>query len=523
MSTTTVESTFDETHVIPDSGNYGPSVFSNAIAVITVGLVGVTLVLVIWGLLSSLVAMSEFSTAAQLGFPKNPVRLNPDGTARLTSAGNRDKIDYQFWVRWATAGFMLAVAIHIPNKWLMKNFARQAINITDDGISLKKFPNNHIFVPWEGVIDIAVKKTSSIFTVFARSSSKITIYTMDKAISLEGMTIANSKELTHQLRKFGDSLEERVIDFGSGEQLAIVWRRLKRSTVGVVGLFLVVFWVAVSIFSVAVLVVDPVSDLSSAAVPRTVFNIWNPNYINVSTINDAPSASHIFGTDFIGRDILSRVIFGSFYSILIGVVATTISVAIGAFIGSASGYIGGTFDQISQRITEVLIAMPGLPILLLVSASFTPLFQRIDLEGAYYLVVFSIFSLIGWGGTARIIRAEVLSLKQSEFIQAERVLGATHYRIITKHIMPNAFSTVIIFFTLGIANAIIAVAGLAFLGFGSSSTLVWGSDLNLAIFNDPLRNWWGVTFISLCLFTLVLGFNLFGDALRDALDPTMKE
>ena len=125
--------------------------------------------------------------------------------------------------------------------------------------------------------------------------------------------------------------------------------------------------------------------------------------------------------------------------------------------------------------------MPGLPILLLVSAAFTPLFQRIDLEGAYYLVVFSIFSLIGWGGTARIVRAEVLSLKQSEFIQAELVLGATHYRIITKHIMPNAFSTVIIFFTLGIAGAIVSVASLAYLGFGSQSTLVWGSDLNSAI------------------------------------------
>jgi ABC-type dipeptide/oligopeptide/nickel transport system permease subunit len=497
--------------------------FSNVITLFSGIIFLFTVLMLLWGILNSLIAINEFTSVARLGFPENPVQINPDGTPQLTENGNTVRIDYQFWTRWAVAGYMLAIASHLPNKWLVRNFGRQSISIDDDTITVKKFPFYTVSVPWDGVIDIGLKQTSNLFSVFARDTSKITIYTMDQAINLEGMTLDNNKELSNQLRKFGDSLEERVIDFGSGEQLAVVWRRLKRSNVGVLGLFLVIFWVIISIFSVAVLIVDPVSDISSANVPKTVFNLWNPNFINVSSINDPPSAIHPFGTDYIGRDIFSRVLFGSFYSILIGVVSTTISVTLGAFIGSAAGYIGGTLDQITQRVTEVIIAMPGLPILLLVSAAFTPLFERINLEGAYYLVVFSIFSFIGWGGTARIIRAEVLSLKQSEFIQAERVLGATHYRIITKHIMPNAFSTVIIFFTLGIAGAIIAVAGLAFLGFGSQSTLVWGSDLNSAIFNDPLRNWWGVTFISLCLFSLVLGFNLFGDALRDALDPKLKE
>ena len=346
---------------------------------------------------------------------------------------------------------------------------------------------------------------------------------MDRAISFESITINKSAELQQRLREFGDSLEERVIDFGYGAQLAVVWRRLKRSKVGVLGAVLVVFWLAVSIFAIALVIVNPINDISAQYHERTLFNFWNPNFINVGQRNLGPGAKYWFGTDDLGRDIFSRIFFGSFYSILIGVVSTFISVVIGSFVGAASGYIGGTLDQIVQRITEVLIAMPGLPVLLLVSAAFTPLFRRINLEGAYYLVVFSIFSLIGWGGIARIIRAEVLALKQSEFIQAERVLGATHYRIITKHIMPNAFSTVIIFFTLGIAGAIINVAGLAFLGFGSASTLVWGSDLNTAIQNTPTQYWWGVTFISLCLFTLVLGFNLLGDALRDALDPRLKE
>jgi peptide/nickel transport system permease protein len=269
--------------------------------------------------------------------------------------------------------------------------------------------------------------------------------------------------------------------------------------------------------------VNPVNTIEAQIQPRVLFNFWNPNYVNITDKDAAPSFDHWFGTDVLGRDIFARVLFGSFYSILIGVVATFVSVALGAFIGASSGYLGGTIDQIIQRLTEVLTSMPGLPVLLLVSAAFTPLFTRINLEGAYYLVVFTIFSFISWGGTARIIRSEVLSLKRSEFIQAERVLGATHYRIITKHIMPNAFSTVIIFFTLGVAGNIISVASLAFLGFGSESTLVWGSDLNEAIANQPTEKWWGTTFISLCLFSLVLGFNLMGDVLRDALDPRLKE
>jgi peptide/nickel transport system permease protein len=521
MSTTVIEEGFEDKRVIPQSGKYGPSTFATTVSILSIVLIVAIGGLIIWGVLTSLIALSEFVQAAEQGFPANPRRLNPDGTPKLVN-GDIDRIDFSGYFRYSMAGYFLAIALYYPTRWLMRTYGRQSVQITDQEIVVKKFPRTKYVIPWDGILDITVKESSSVFANISRNVSKITIYTMDRAIPIESMTLRKQKELSNRLFLFGESLEERVIDFGYGAQISVVWRRIKRSNVGVLGLLLVVFWLAVSVFAIAVLMVNPVNTIESQIQPKVLFNFWNPNYVNISHKDTAPNAEHWFGTDVLGRDIFARVLFGSFYSILIGVVATFVSVALGAFIGASSGYLGGTIDQIIQRLTEVLTSMPGLPVLLLVSAAFTPLFTRINLEGAYYLVVFTIFSFISWGGTARIIRSEVLSLKKSEFVQAERVLGATHYRIITKHIMPNAFSTVIIFFTLGVAGNIISVASLAFLGFGSESTLVWGSDLNEAINNQPTEKWWGTTFISLCLFSLVLGFNLMGDVLRDALDPRLK-
>jgi ABC-type dipeptide/oligopeptide/nickel transport system permease subunit len=406
----------------------------------------------------------------------------------------------------------------------MRTYGIQLVEITDQGIFISKFPRYKMYSPWESVLDITVKKSESIFSTFNSNLNKITIYTMDKAISLETMTLTNHLELSSRLKAFGDSLEERVIDFGYGATLSIVWRRIKRSKVGVMGTILVIFFILISLFASAITLVVPHTTLEAQLRERTLFNLWNPVYGagDPDSYNQPPSNVHWFGTNANGQDIFSRLLFGAFYSILIGVIATFISTILGFFIGAASGYIGGTTDQIVQRVTEVINSMPSLPLLLLISGIFYQVFPDTEIEGAYYLTVYTIFAFIAWAGTARIIRAEVLSLKNSEFILAERVLGASHWRIITKHIMPNAMSTAIIFFTLGIAGTISGVAVLAYLGFGTGNTLVWGQDLASASQNSPTQYWWGITFISLALFLLVLGFNLFGDALRDALDPKLK-
>ncbi len=504
----------EDTRVIPQSGKYTSSSFANIMTTIVFAFIIVIIVLLLWAIMSFYFGTLDFIEVAKQGFPKNPVRIEN---------GQEVRIDFMYWYRWSFAGLVLALLLYFPTKWLIRTYGRQSLIITDDGITIKKFPKYKYFVTWDGILDVTVKPSDSVFTIFFKNNKKIVIYTMDRSVVIESLTLNSNMELSNRLKEYGDSLEERVIDFGYGAQIAVIYRRLKRSKVGVLGFFLVIFFLAVSIFAAAIVIVNPINTISSQLQSHTLFGFWNPNLPDFNQINQPPSAEHWFGTDVHGRDIFSRLLFGSFYSILIGVIATLISTSIGFFVGAASGYIGGTTDQIIQRLTEVLNSMPGLPVLLLISAAFTPLFARINLEGAYYLVVFSIFSLIGWGGIARIVRSEVLALKSSEFVQAERVLGATHMRIIRYHIMPNAMSTIIIFFTLGVAGNIIGVATLSFLGFGSNSTLVWGKDLSDAIANQPTVYWWGPTFISLSLFLLVLGFNLLGDSLRDALDPTLKE
>lgn len=511
-----------EERLIPQSGKYTSSIFGNTMTMVVFILVIGIGFLVLWGILTLILAVQEFSLVADQGFPDQAYELDALGEKILDDSGNPKPLDYMGWVRWSFTGFIMAFVLYFPTRWLFRTYGRQSITITDEGILVKKFPRFKSFTSWEGVLDVTVKESESLFNLLIPNAKQIVIYTMDQSIKIEDITLTNASEVGGRLKAFGDSLEERVIDFGYGEQLSVIWRRLKRSRVGVLGFFLVVFFISISIFAAAIVVVNPINTLSAQLQTRTLFGFWNPNFVNMGDANLPPSTSHVFGTDGSGRDIMSRLLFGAFYSILIGVVATVITVVIGAFVGSTSGYVGGVTDNIVQRVTEVLNSMPGLPILLLVSASFAPFFTAINIEGAYYLVVFAIFAFISWGGIARVVRSEVLSLKNSEFIQAEIVLGATHFRIIKNHILPNAMSTILIYFTLGIAGNIIGVATLSYLGFGSASTLVWGKDLSDAILNLPTEHWWGPTFISAALFLLVLGFNLMGDSLRDALDPTLK-
>ncbi|MHA2172050.1 MAG: ABC transporter permease [Candidatus Kariarchaeaceae archaeon] len=544
MSLTTDLSVEDEPRVLPVDAKYGPSIFANTVTGLSIVFVIAIAALFLWGILTTFLAYRHFERTRALPdglSTKNPVWVDPD-------TGEEQTLDYLFWLRWAVGGYLLAILLYFPTRWLFRTYGRQSLDISEEGIAISKFSigkllrfpfsqirghnktfpyvsfSNEKLFPWEGILDVTVKDSTSVFAFFNRGANKISVYTMDTIISIESMTLGNQREISAKLTAYGDSLEERVIDFGYGAAFSVVWRRIKRSKVGVLGAFIVVFFIFLSIFAVTITIVRPINTLEAELQERSLFNLWNPNYFNVADLNEGPSSSHWFGTDAQGRDIFSRLIFGAFYSILIGVVATLISTTLGAIIGAASGYLGGTFDQIVQRVTEVFIAMPQLPILLLVSSSFTPLIGKMEgIEGAYYLFVFGLFAFIGWGGVARIVRAEVLALKNNEFIAAERVLGATHWRIITKHIMPNAFSTIIIFFTLGVGASITAVAAISYLGFGSQSTLVWGKDLSDAVFNQPLKYWWAPTFISLALFLIVLGFNLLGDALRDALDPRLKE
>ncbi len=220
----------------------------------------------------------------------------------------------------------------------------------------------------------------------------------------------------------------------------------------------------------------------------------------------------VLGTDQYGRDILSRVIYGSRISLSIGFLVVLISVTLGTVIGVSSGYFGGWVDAVTMRIVDVLIAFPALFLILIIIATF---------GNSIYLIVTTL-SFTGWMGVSRIVRSQVLSLKEQEFILAARSLGLSNMRIIFRHLVPNTLTPVIIAATLRIGSIILTEAGLSFLGLGVQPPVPsWGNIINEG--RDSLLNyWWISTFPGIAILSTVVCFNLIGDGVRDALDPRMR-
>jgi len=224
------------------------------------------------------------------------------------------------------------------------------------------------------------------------------------------------------------------------------------------------------------------------------------------------SAAHPLGTDHFARDVLSRLLYGARISLAIGFVAVGISVTIGTLVGAVAGYLGGIADSVLMRFVDMVISFPRLVLLITIIALFEP---------SIFLIT-AVLGLTLWPGTARIVRAEVLSLREREFVQAAVALGYSKRRIILKHLIPNALAPVIVAATLGIGNTIVLEAGLSFLGLGvQPPTPSWGTMVDDGRAN-LLGAWWLSTFPGLAIVFTVLSFNLVGDGLRDALDPRMR-
>ena len=227
----------------------------------------------------------------------------------------------------------------------------------------------------------------------------------------------------------------------------------------------------------------------------------------------APGGEFPLGTDHLARDVFSRIMYGARISLTIGFVAVGISVTIGTVVGAVAGYLGGWVDAIVMRFVDMVISFPRLVLLILIAALFNT------------FSIFMIVAVLGftqWPSTARIVRGEVLSLREREFIEAARALGFSRTRIILRHVIPNVLAPVIVNATLGIGNVIVLEAGLSFLGLGiQPPTASWGSMVS-----DGraflLEAWWISTFPGLAIVLVVVAFNLVGDGLRDAMDPRLR-
>jgi peptide/nickel transport system permease protein len=228
-----------------------------------------------------------------------------------------------------------------------------------------------------------------------------------------------------------------------------------------------------------------------------------------------PSMEHYLGTDDLGRDIFSRLLYGARVSLMVGFTAVAGSVTIGAIYGALSGFYGGRIDNVMMRVVDVIISFPSLFLLITVVTILEPSILNIIL----------VFALLGWTGTARLVRGEFLSLKKRDFVDAARVLGASNMRIIFIHILPNSMGPIIVAASLGVASTILAESGLSFLGLGiQPPNASWGNMLQGAQnFTVMIKAWWYPLFPGLMILLTVLCLNFVGDGLRDALDPRSKD
>ena len=239
---------------------------------------------------------------------------------------------------------------------------------------------------------------------------------------------------------------------------------------------------------------------------------YDPDFADLNSLKQPPSKAHLLGTDSIGRDILSRLVYGSRISLSVGIIASFLSLAIGIFFGLTAGYFGGKTDAVLSQFFDIFLAFPSLLLAIGISAVMPP-----GLASAMLAI-----TLVGWAGFARLVRGITLSLKEQTYIEASRALGAAPARILYRHVLPNALPLILVAGSLRVGGFILLEAALSFLGLGvQPPTPTWGSmiSLNRAYINSAP---WMVIFPGLAFSITVLSFNIIGDFLSDKLDPRMQ-
>jgi len=290
----------------------------------------------------------------------------------------------------------------------------------------------------------------------------------------------------------------------SSARLVIYRRRLgdflkqfRESRLGILGFSILLFFIFTAVFA------NYLSHSSTKATEGVLSERLQP-----------PSPSHWLGTDEVGRDLLTLIMYGGRISLLIGLLAALISGGIGALVGLISGFYGGWKDDVLMRGTDIMMVIPGLPLMVVLAAT---------LGTSFWNIIF-VISITGWTGTARIVRAQVLSLKERPFIESVRAIGASDSRIIGLHLLPNIFPLIVAEMVIRIGIAILSEASLAFLGLGDPLNISWGMTLNWAFSCGALSGnyWWYIIPPGICITLVVLGFTFVGYALDQIVNPRIR-
>ncbi len=286
----------------------------------------------------------------------------------------------------------------------------------------------------------------------------------------------------------------------------LIWRRFRKhkmANLGAVGIGLLLIFIVIG----------------SVLIPEA-----KANRVDLSATIGAPTSTHIMGTDSTGRDVFDRIIYGGQISLLVGLLAVMIEVCLGTLIGGIAAYFGKWVDVVLMRFTEAMLSIPSLFLLIVLGKAFANKVPTINMFGRTFsgsvAIVILVIGTTSWMYLARIVRANVLSLREMDYISASRALGASHARIFFRHLIPNTLGALIVAATLGLANAILTEAYVSFLGLGvQPPTASWGNMLTSAQSFIQRGAWWMWLFPSLFIIFTILCINLMGDGLRDAFDP----
>jgi peptide/nickel transport system permease protein len=314
------------------------------------------------------------------------------------------------------------------------------------------------------------------------------------------MTIASPSPKASSKTLSLDELEAPPLSLGK-----MAWLKFRRHKMALVGVGILVFLILY------------------CTIGGLIFSEKYANYNDTGIALEPPSKAHPFGTDVIGRDILARTIYGGQISLMIGLVAVMVETTLGILIGAFSGYFSGLVDNLLMRFTEAILIIPQIFLLLVMAKFFAGNISNLNILGREFsgsvIVIIAIIGLTSWPYLARIVRAEFLTLKESEFVLAARATGTSTIDIIFRHILPNSIAPIVVSATLGVANAITLEAYISFLGLGvRPPTATWGNMLEGA-YNYLEKAYWLWLFPGLLILLIVLSINFVGDGLRDALDP----
>jgi len=302
---------------------------------------------------------------------------------------------------------------------------------------------------------------------------------------------------------------------------ADTWRRLKRNRLALVGLGIIMVFIIVgtteAIFYQMHWHVRASEEATQQDAPGYLAP-YDPNQVNYDLspegLGSPPSWAHPFGTDFLGRDVLSRTLVATRVAMLVGIIAVAIALTLGLLLGPVSGYYGGAVDSVIMRAADIFFAFPYILFVLLIMSVLGQGFQN----------VFIAIGVLGWATFARVVRGQILSVKSMEYVEAARAQGATDMRIIFRHVLPNSMAPVYVAVAMAIGGAIATEAALSYLGIGiQPPNSSWGLMISDAVNYLAGGNWWWLLFPSIALVTTVFGFISFGNGLRDATDPKLKE